>query len=275
MKRNQFPFILSFLIGILIGCTSVGNNSTKIIPINPLDLVTQLNYTLECTFPHDITLFTEGLVIYNNQLFESTGSPREIKLAKSIFGIIDLKTGKISIKGELNKKYFGEGIVFFNNKLYQLTYKDKIGFIYDAKTFQRLGVFNFQNDEGWGLTTDGTNIIMSDGTNILTYFDPNNMKVIKTLTVTCYGKAVNYINELEYISGYIYANIWMTNYIVKINPKNGKIVGKIDLTSLSNEVKNAYPNADVMNGIAYDSLSDKVYITGKLWPYIFQIKMSN
>ena len=168
-------------------------------------------------------------------------------------------------------KYFGEGIAFFKDKIYQLTYKNQVGFIYDAKTYKQLGQFSFQNKEGWGMTTDGTHIIMSDGTNVLTYLDPANLKVIKTINVSNGGYAEDFLNELEYIHGYIYANIWTKNYIVKIDPGDGKVVGLLDLSSLTAEAKNNHSNSEVMNGIAYDSISDKIYVTGKLWPTIYQI----
>ena len=222
--------------------------------------------------PHDTTSFTEGLLVHDRQLFESTGSPVDQLQTKSVFGSIDPKTGKINAKAELDKhKYFGEGIAFFKDKIYQLTYKNQVGFIYDAKTYKQLGQFSFQNKEGWGMTTDGTHIIMSDGTNVLTYLDPANLKVIKTINVSNGGYAEDFLNELEYIHGYIYANIWTKNYIVKIDPGDGKVVGLLDLSSLTAEAKNNHSNSEVMNGIAYDSISDKIYVTGKLWPTIYQI----
>lgn len=189
-----------------------------------------------------------------------------------MFGVVDLKTGKINPKVELDRsKYFGEGIVFFNDKIYQLTYTNQIGFIYDSKTYKKLGQFNFKNKEGWGLTTDGTFLIMSDGTNNLTYLDPNTLKVVKTISVNNAGYAEDYLNELEYIRGYIYANIWTKNYLVKIDPQNGKVIGTINLSPLTEEAKIKNPTADVLNGIAYNSTSDKIYVTGKLWANIFQI----
>lgn len=229
-------------------------------------------YTLVKTYPHDTTAFTEGFLFHDEKLFESTGAPEYLTQAKSAFGIVDLEKGKLDVKAELDKKiYFGEGIIFLNNKIYQLTYQNQVGFIYDAKNFQKTGQFNYQNKEGWGMTTDGKNIIMSDGTYNLTYLDPTDLKVTKTLAVTENGFGLDHLNELEYIKGFIYANVWMTNYIVKIDPKTGEVAGKIDLEDINVKVKAQQPRSLEMNGIAYDSISDKILVTGKLWPNIYEI----
>lgn len=232
-----------------------------------------LEYSIVATLPHDTTAFTEGLLIHDNKLFESTGSPSHLPHLKSVFGIVDWKTGKLDIKVEIDRNtYFGEGIVIFKNKIYQVTYENQTGFIYDEKTFKKIGQFNYANKEGWGLTTDGTHIIMSDGTNKLTYFDPKEMNPVKVLSVNENGYATDALNELEYINGFIYANIWMTGYIVKIDPKTGNVVAKINFTPISYNVKNLHPNTLEMNGIAFDSIADKIYVTGKLWPNIYEVK---
>jgi glutamine cyclotransferase len=192
-----------------------------------------------------------------------------------LFGIVDLKTGKIDVKAEIDRNtFFGEGIVFLNDKVFQLTYKNQTGFIYDGKTYKNIGTFNYTNREGWGLTTDGKYLIMSDGTSYLTYLDPSNFSVVKILDVAENGFVVEKLNELEYIKGFIYANIWTTNDIVKIDPNTGDVVGKIDLSSLMYESKVNNPNSLETNGIAYDSISNKLLVTGKLWPTIYEIKIS-
>src|SRR5690606_697823 len=156
----------------------------------------------------------------------------DMKKARSLIGKMDLKTGEMDVKVELDKtKYFGEGIAILNNKLYQLTYKNRQDFIYDAKTFKRLGEFSYKNLEGWGLTTDGKHIIMSDGTSVITFIDPASMQPVKTINVTKYGESEQLINELEYIDGFIYANVWLSNFIVKIDPATGEIVGRLNLGS--------------------------------------------
>jgi len=257
----------------LIGCTN--SNEKPIIenPIPPKEKETpELNFTVVRSFPHDTNSYTQGLLVYNDQLFESTGSPKDQRQLRSVLGILDTTTGKIKVKAEIDgKKYFGEGIVILNGKIYQLTWEDQIGFIYNAKTFKPLGQFNFANAEGWGLTTDGKNIIMSDGTNKLTYLNPENLKPIKTIEVTNNGFAEDYLNELEYINGYIYANVYQKMYIVKIDPATGKVVATIDLSSLDNKARSKSVNAEVLNGIAFDPATNKIYVTGKLWPEMYQI----
>lgn len=242
--------------------TEKNNNSIQII-----------NFKVIKTYPHDTGSFTEGFLFHDNQLFESTGSPEEFPETRSIFGTVDLITGRIDIKAELDRNtYFGEGIVILKDKLFQLTYKNQTGFIYDLKTFKKTGSFNYPNKEGWGLTTDGRNIIMSDGTNIITYLDPDSLKVTRTLDITFNGSSALYMNELEFINGYLYANVLTTNNIAKIDPVSGKIVGIIDLSSLYNEARKSYPMSEATNGIAYDPLQDRIFVTGKFWPVIYQIK---
>ncbi|NRA13804.1 MAG: glutaminyl-peptide cyclotransferase [Crocinitomicaceae bacterium] len=177
------------------------------------------------------------------------------------------------MKAELDKtKYFGEGLAFLDGKVFQLTYKSKKGFIYDDSTFTEVGTFNIPSKEGWGLTTNSKNLIMSDGTSKLTYLNPQNLKVIKRISVTENGRDLVNLNELEYIKGYIYANVWTTNSIVKINPSNGKVVGRLDLTSLANDARLSNSNALEMNGIAFIPESETVLITGKMWSKIYSIK---
>jgi len=257
------PFIFSHCSN-----NSEANTEDNSIPI--------INYTYINSFPHDTNSFTEGFLVHKGDLYESTGATAGLSQTKSLFGKVDLKTGEIETKVELDRnKYFGEGITFLNGKVYQLTYKSKIGFIYDASSFKKIGEFTIPTNEGWGLTTDGTNLIMSDGTNTLTFLDPDSLKVLKRISVSESGYLKDNLNELEYINGYIYANLWATNMIVKIEPKSGKVVGKIDLTLLTDEAKSIYPQSLEMNGIAYDSIADKVFVTGKMWPKIYEIKFNH
>ena len=274
---RKYPFIIpSFLVLFLIACnsnvsTETDGHLTKENTSTPI-----LNYALVNDYPHDTTSFTEGLLIYKGQLYESTGSPENMPQTKSLFGTVDTITGKINKKVELDRNiYFGEGITFLNDKVYQLTYQTKIGFIYDAKTFNKLGEFNIPGKEGWGMTTDSTYLIMSDGTNILYYVDPIDFKTIKTIQVENEKGSMMKINELEYINNFIYANVYETNTIIKIDPSSGKIVGLLDLVSLANEAKVRYPGSMEMNGIAYDPVSRMVYITGKMWPTLYQIRFAH
>jgi glutamine cyclotransferase len=235
-----------------------------------------LNYSVGHIYLHDITSYTEGFVFYNHQFFESSGAPADVPQSRSIIGIDDLASGKVDKKIELDRnRYFGEGIVFFKDKLYQLTYKNHTGFVYDAKTFRRVDSFRYENAEGWALTTDSNSLIMSDGTSHLTYLDPVSLKSVRVLAVTQNGVPLDSLNELEYIDKYIYANRFTQNYLVKIDPADGKVVGKLDLTSLVELEKSRNPACDVLNGIAYDPGSDKVYVTGKLWSGIYEIVFSH
>ncbi len=260
--------VIVFIGLILSGCNNNSNSIKK-----KLNGISIIEYSVKETFPHSTDSFTEGFLFHDNKLFESTGSPENYPNTKSVIGIVNLKTGIIDVKVEIDRnKYFGEGIVFFNDKLYQLTYKNQLGFIYDSKSFKQIGTFTFANKEGWGMTSDGESIIMSDGTNFITYWDPDSLKEIKKLNITYDGASALYANELEYIKGFIYANIWTTNYIAKIDPEDGKIVGLIDLTSLFQNARRVNPLSEATNGIAYDERKDKVFVTGKFWPFIFEIK---
>lgn len=275
-KMNYLKIITAFVIAsILSSCETDKPKDIKKIDTSTVIEVPQtpvISYSLVNTYPHDINAFTEGFLFYEGKLFESTGAPENLPLTKSLFGIVDLKNGKIDTKVEIDKSiYFGEGISILNNKIYQLTYKNQTAFVYDVKTYKQIGKFSFQNKEGWGLTNDGKNLIMSDGSNYLTFFDQN-FNVTKTLDVSENGYAVDYLNELEYIKGYIYANIYQSHEIVKIDPATGNVVGKIDITNLFQTSKTKNINSLETNGIAFDSISNKVLVTGKMWPNIYEIQ---
>jgi len=262
---------LSLVGGAVFSCDDPKSDDPKPAELPKVKPIQMISYNLIATHPHDTAAFTEGLVFHDNKLFESTGDVDYLPQTKSTFGIVDLKTGKLDVKAELDRKtYFGEGIVVLNNKIYQVTLQEHTGFVYDAKTYKKIGQFNYQN-EGWGLTTDGKSLILSDGTYNLTYLNPEDFKVEKTLAVTEQGYGLDHLNELEFIKGFIYANVWMTNFIVKIDPENGEVVGKIDLDDLNVKSRDLYPRSMEMNGIAYDPVSDKILVTGKLWPSIYEI----
>jgi glutamine cyclotransferase len=233
-----------------------------------------LDFAIVKAYPHDTSAYTEGLLFHDGQLFESTGTEPEMPASRrSLFGTVNLANGKITPKVELDRnKYFGEGIVFLNGKVYQLTYTTKVGFVYDAKTFKKLGEFQIPSNEGWGMTTDGASLMMSDGTSNISYLDPSTFRLQKVLGVQDNNGPVSNLNELEMIKGYLYANVWQTNYVLKIDPASGKVVARLNLDNLVNQVKNQFAGSEVLNGIAYDSTAGKVYVTGKLWPSIFEIK---
>lgn len=271
IQYKKYAFLLGLTL-MMAACKDEPKTEEQPAITKPVEMTPLIPHTVTNKYPHDTTLFTEGFLFHKGQLFESTGSPENLPELRSVVGISNLGNGKFQKKIEIDKtKYFGEGIVILDGKLYQLTYKNQQGFIYDLATFKQLGTFPFANAEGWGMTTNGKELIMSDGTDELTFLNPADMKPVKTLKVIDAGVSLPYLNELEYIKGYIYANVWMTNFIVKIDPASGKVIGRLDLAPLSYEARTKNPSADVLNGIAYDETTDKIYVTGKLWPNIYEI----
>jgi len=239
--------------------------------LNPPQITTQpspvYRYEIVNTYPHDTGAFTQGLQYYNGELYESTGLNGRSSLRRE-----ELTTGKILQRIDIDKQYFGEGMTILNGKIYMITYQTHIGFIYDLKTFKQLGTWEYEG-EGWGLTNDGKNLIMSNGSNKLNYLDPQTLTIVKTLDVTDEGFLVERLNELELIKGEIYANIWMTDRIARIDPATGKVNSWIDLSGLLTPTEK--DRADVLNGIAYDEKGERLFITGKLWPKLFEIKIKN
>jgi len=274
MKWTYFFAIALAMAGCHSGDSNSSDNTAP--EVRGVESAPIINYAVVATYPHDSTSFTEGLLYHNGKLFESTGSPENIPVTRSLVGEVDLQSGKINARVELDrKKYFGEGISFLNNKLYQLTYLNNQGFIYDEGTFKPLGEFKFPGREGWGMTTDSSHLIMSDGTSKLFYLDPSNFKTVKTLDVTWNNMPVDSLNELEFVKGYLYANRYTYNYILKIDTANGNIVGRLDLNSLVMEATNKYPLSLELNGIAYDPALDRFLVTGKLWPLIYAISFGH
>jgi glutamine cyclotransferase len=185
---------------------------------------------------------------------------------------VNASSGEHDKKVTLPGQYFGEGITVLNNKLYQLTWEEKTGFVYDARTYKKIKEFTYDT-QGWGLTHDDKNLIMSDGTFKLHFLDTTTLKVVRSITVMDGGTRVKELNELEYIDGYIFANVWNTNWILKIDPASGKVVGRIDLSAIGEQIRVMYPEANVLNGIAYDPNSKALLITGKLWPKTYLIRL--
>ena len=227
-----------------------------------------VNYGYEIVhiYPHDPGAFTQGLVFINGKLYEGTGEAGRSSLRE-----VDLETGHVLKKVDVPEPYFGEGIALLNNKIYQLTWQHQIGFIYNADTFEQVGKFNYTG-EGWGLTTDGHSLILSDGSNRIRFLDPDSFQVTKTIAVLDGNLPVKELNELEYVNGEIYANIWHDNRIVTINPQNGRITGWIDLNGLL-PPGDVHDEEAVLNGIAYDQAGNRLFVTGKLWPRLFEIKL--
>ena len=222
-------------------------------------------YKIVNTYPHDTDSFTQGLVFDNGVLYESTGLN-----GRSAVKIVDLKTGKILKSQQLPDRYFGEGIAVVGNKIIQLTWRSKTGFVYDKKTLKLLKRFNY-NTQGWGITYDGKYLIMSDGSAVLYFMDPDTFKVVGTLEVYGDNGKVSKLNELEYIDGKIYANVWGTEKIARINPKTGRVTSWIDLGGLLKK-EDKRGRVDVLNGIAYNLENGNFFVTGKLWPKLFEIE---
>jgi glutamine cyclotransferase len=224
-------------------------------------------YEVVHVFPHDPDAFTQGLVFLEGNLLESTGEVGYSSLRR-----VEMDTGKVLQRVDVPAPYFAEGITLLKGKIYQLTWQHQEAFVYDALSFEKTGKFNYQG-EGWGLTNDGQSLILSDGTNQIRFLDPDNFQVKKTIAVLDGPTPVNEINELEYIQGEIYANIWHADRIARINPQTGAVVGWIDLTGLlaRGEVQD---EEAVLNGIAYDEASGRLFVTGKLWPKLFEIRLT-
>ena len=215
-------------------------------------------------YPHDPRAFTEGLFIDAGQLFESTG-----EVGRSSVRRVDLATGKVLRSAVIPPPQFGEGIAPWRGQILSLTWQSGIGYRWDRKTLKQLGTFRYAG-EGWSLTRAGSQLVMSDGTDTLRFVDPRTFKVKRTLKVTVQGRPLRQINELEWVNGQIFANIWMTDYIARINPVSGKVVGLIDVTALHKEA-GAFGSNQVANGIAWDAARGKLYLTGKEWPALFEV----
>ena len=227
-----------------------------------------MKFTIVNTYPHDATSFTEGLEFFRDTLYEGTGLRGFSKLLKT-----DYKTGKIYKSLKLDAGYFGEGITFINNKLYQLTWEEKIGFIYNVDTWKVEKTFAFDKPiEGWGMTNDGKYIYQSDGTEKIWKMDPNTQKMIDYVNVYSGSSKIKSVNELEYINGKIYSNIWQKDAIAVINPETGAVEGVLDLSALRAKVTSA--TAEVLNGIAYNKKTKTIFVTGKNWDKTFEIKVN-
>ena len=223
-------------------------------------------YQIVQSYPHDQSAFTQGLIYLDGALYESTGLKGQSSLRK-----VDLDTGKILQFVADPADYFAEGLTNWGSTLVQLTWQSHIALVYDRATFHVLRTFQYPG-EGWGLTQDGRNLILSDGTATLRFLDPATFNEVRRITVRSAGKPIDKLNELEYIHGEIYANIWYSDRIARISPQTGKVLGWIDLKGLAGAA-GATANGAVLNGIAYDAAHDRLFVTGKLWPKIFEIRV--
>ena len=271
-----------FAIFIPVFLFSCGNNNESTEPsVDPAktpenSLPANISYQLVNSFPHDTACFTEGLQYVDGKLLESTG-----QYGKSVLRFTDLATGKVLKQVKLSDKYFGEGCTQLDGKIYQMTWEEKTCFVYDAVTLKKIKEFTYNFGEGWGMTTDGTHLIISNGGSNLYFYNPSNFTEVKRVGVSNQYGPVGKINELEYIKGFVYANIWMSDQIIKIDPSSGKVTALVNLDDLrgktgippSNFANETGPEA--MNGIAYDSAGNRIFITGKNWPKLFEVKFDN
>jgi len=228
--------------------------------------VLPLNFSVVATYPHDTASYTQGLQLGDEGLYEGTGQYGNSRLL-----LTNLTNGKIIKALDLDEQYFGEGITILNDTIYQLTWKENKVFQY-TKDFKKINEFAIDK-EGWGLTNNGKDLLLTNGTGELFFYNPNGMQLRKSQLVTENGSPSYNLNELEYVGGYLYANQYTTPYILKIDPTNGEVVAKIDLSSLWEQVKQLYSGAEVPNGIAYNSATNRFLVTGKLWPQVFEITL--
>jgi glutamine cyclotransferase len=217
-------------------------------------------------YPHDIKAYTQGLEFHDGFLFESTGNKGESSLRK-----VDPETGEILKFRNLSSEFFGEGLTLLNNKIYQITYRSQVGFVYDAETFELQNKIYYQNKEGWGLSNDGESIIMSDGSHIIYFMDTTYFSVERKIEVFDNTGEVEQLNELELINGTLYANLYTLNDIVMIDPATGKVTGRIDMSGLLKS-EDRHSSIDYFNGIAWDAENKRIFVTGKYWPKLYHVE---
>ena len=252
MSRNGTVY----RVVLAIGMTVCGVAASAAVP--------EYNAVIVKTYPHDAGAFTEGLLYQDGSLYENTGLAGRSSIRK-----VELATGTVLRKRAIDPRYFGEGIVIWKDRLIELTWQDHIGFIYDVDSFRPVSQFHYAG-EGWALTHDDHHLIMSDGSSDLRLLDPERLTEIGRIHVTCDGRPIHNVNELEWVKGEIYANVWLTSLIVRIDPATGAIRGVVDLTELTPPAVKGVAD-DVLNGIAYDAAGDRLFVTGKLWPVLYQI----
>lgn len=255
--------LLGILLTLFIFVLALPGPTTASIPDT---LSPWMTYEVINRYPHDPGAFTQGLIYLDGYLYESTGLYGESSLRK-----VALETGEVLKQVDLPQDVFGEGLTVWDETLLQLTWREGTGFVYDLETFALMGQFSYPM-EGWGLTHDGERLILSDGTSTLYYVDPNTYQITGRVNVTYQGAGVERLNELEFIRGEVFANIWQTDRIVRINPHTGEVTGWIDLGGILDPGLRT-PDTDVLNGIAYDPAGDRLFVTGKRWPVLYQIRL--
>jgi glutamine cyclotransferase len=257
MKKRHLTIIVIVTVALAI-------SAVILVLLNDEPAPVSYTYEVVNVYPHDPNAFTQGLVIEEGVLYEGTGLR-----GKSTLRRVELETGEVKQLYSLPGDLFGEGITIFEDKIIQLTWRSKTGFVYDKNSFDLLREFSYTT-EGWGITNDGTQLIMSDGTATLYFLDPETFEKVGQVEVHGNGPVTN-LNELEYVNGEVYANIWLTDKIAIINPQTGQVKGWIDLTGIYTQDSDS---SDVLNGIAYDGEGDRLFVTGKMWSQLFQIELT-
>jgi glutamine cyclotransferase len=269
MKDFVFSFTALFALGILFSsCNDESNSRSRKTQPPVQDAGPKIfSHSVLAAYPHDTSSYTQGLAFYKGQLYEGTGLEGRSKLLK-----VDLKTGKILKRLDLPETVFGEGITILHDTIYQLTWRNNVVYAYTLSDFKKVKEFPLPT-EGWGITHDGSSLIVSDGSGNLYFYDPATFRLLSKSGITEGGNPTFNINELEYIDGYVYANQYQYPYILKIDPRAAKVVAKYDMSDLWNRVKSINPEVDVPNGIAYDDSTKKLYVTGKWWPELYEIQL--
>lgn len=263
MKKFSAP---ALMIIVFAACSCNNNTSANDTNNEASPQTPSISFSVVGTQPHDTSFFTEGLEFYKGSLLESTGLEGKSRLSQFALGST---TTQKNIA--LEPTSFGEGVTVFRDTVYQLTYRESKVNVYDVKDFKKLKELPFSG-EGWGLTHDSTSLIASNGSNNLYYYEPGTFKLMKKIEVNENDAPAVNINELEYVNGFIYANQWQMNYILKIDPAEGKVVAKMDLSALVQQEKATNPKAEVLNGIAYNNTTKKFYVTGKNWSKIYELQ---
>jgi glutaminyl-peptide cyclotransferase len=243
------------------------NPVTRFIVVYSDVVPVKYGYKVVHVYPHDKDAFTQGLFYDDGVLYEGTGQKTGSSLRE-----VELETGRVIRQHNLDPSLFGEGITLYNNRIYQVTWENKIGFVYDRATFNVINKF-YYSSQGWGLTTVGDKIVMSDGSNTLAYYEPEMFTMVSSIEVYDNEKKVESLNELEYINGEIWANIWQSDLIARIDPVSGKVLGYINMAGILPESERG-PETDVLNGIAYDKVGKRIFVTGKMWPKLFEIRIT-
>lgn len=249
----------------MLGAATVSTvvaQTASFVPVAPVRSV-----EVVAEYPHDPSAFTQGLILVDGQLYEGTGLN-----GRSELRLVDLQTGEVLERHPLSDEYFGEGITVLGDRIYQITWQTQTAFVYDRESFELLETFAYDT-EGWGLTHDGASLIMSDGTDQLFFRDPETFEVTRQISVRDGDNPIDRLNELEYIDGVIWANVWQSNFIARIDPETGNVIDWLDLSTLAQQALAAGEQVDVLNGIAWNPETNTAYVTGKLWPTLFEIRV--